>query len=402
VLLIIAPIVLRELDKKKDSDQNDKIRKRCRDTIKELEKYHDNEEIKEDIFLNFIPIEPQIDWIQNGLAPDVNDDRLIASMIIEEDISKLVLVTSDLGLKLKAGIKGIKTVKLDDSLKEEVRIDPDAKRIQELEKKLARYENASPKLDLYILSSPDAKFHEFGFKKVQDVDPTTIEIEIGKMRNHLEYQKPQEDKGLGVLGSFNNIQEDEITRYKNEVEEYLKKLREYYKNRKRYENFKSRLFCLDIVLSNVGEKVASDIDIFLHFPDGFRMLSKDEVSKYNEPSSPERPTPPKTVLESLSMHSSIGLYPNNFNSLMTHINDFTPMKLGIDYSLVSIEKNHSYDVHFQVKKLKQNMEMALDSLYLLFNSYVDIKSFSFEYVINVENHPDEFRGEYHIKFKPVG
>nr|WP_321265206.1 PIN domain-containing protein [uncultured Sphaerochaeta sp.] len=403
VTLVVAPIVLRELNKKKDSDQNKGIRIRAGDILKAFEKYQENGKIREGVFLNFVCIEPKIDWDQKGLDPDVSDDRLIASMILEEDISKLILVTSDFGLRQKARNKNIRNVKLDDSLKEDVRIDDDTKKIKELEAKLARFENASPKLDLYVKSSPDAKFHEFELKEVKGVDPSIIEEKIERLKTQLEYKNILEHrKKLGIvsLGWFDSVSDDEIDRYEKEVDDYLVELREYYGRKNRYENYKSRLFCLDLVITNVGKKVALDIDVFLHFPDGFSLIDEEEACNYHEPSLPARPTPPRTSHELFTMPVS-RIDPGIYSSLMSNIGNSAQLRLGVDYSLESIKKTQSYDVHFQVKKLKHNMQMELDSIYLLFDSYGDIKPFSFDYVINVENHPDEFGGKYHIKFKPV-
>lgn len=403
VSLVITPIVFSELDKKKDSDQDSKMRKRCGDIIKALEKYHDEQGVEVDVSLNFIPSEPLIDWREKGLDPGRNDDRLIASMLLEDELQKLVLVSSDTGIRVKAKYWGIKTVKLDDSLKEEVRIDDEAKKIQDLEKELARFKNASPKLELHVESSPDAKFHEFEFRKVPGIDSFAVDAENEKLKSELEYKEPKTDGlmfGANILGGFNIISDSEIERYKSEVNEYLEKTRAYHENKNRYENYKSRLFTLNLILSNAGGKTASNIDIFIHFPEGFEILEEERASRYHEPIPPERPTPPRTGFQILGMNSS-RFDINSISSLIPKTHNFTPMELGVDYSLVSIKKTQSYDVHFQVKKLKQNMEMAMDSICLLFNSYDEIKPFSFNYVINVENHPDEFKGKYHIKFKPV-
>jgi len=403
VTLVVAPIVLRELNKKKDSDQNKGIRTRAGDILKAFEKYQANGKIREGVFLNFVCIEPKIDWDQKGLDPDVSDDRLIASMILDEDISKLISVTSNFGLRQKARNKNIRNVKLDDSLKEDVRIDDDTKKIKELEAKLARFENASPKLELYVKGFPNCQFHEFEYKEVQDIDPIAIETEIEKLKSELEY-KPSKinemTRGMVLLGSLNSCSESEIDRYKNEVNDYLESIRKYHKDKNQYEHYQSRLFALDLVLSNTGGKAASDIDIFLHFPDGFAMFEGKRALSYHEPSLPSRPTPPRTASQMLFMNTS-GLYPYRYTDLMPKDPNRKPLELGVDYSLDSIKKTNSYDVHFHVNKLKQNLEWELESICLLFNSYDDIKPFSFDYVINIENHPDEFEGKYHIKFKSV-
>lgn len=403
VELIIAPNILRELNKKKDFDQNKGMRTRSGEILKDLEKYQDNGEVKQGVSLNFIPSEPSIDWKENGLDPDISDDRLIASMLSEEDISKIVLVSSDYGIKLKARNKKIKIVTLDDSLKEEVRFDSEAKKIQELEKELAHFKNASPKLKIYVKDSSDSSFHEFEFKKVPSIDSIVVDAEIEKLKSELEYKEPMINGlsfGSNILGEFNVISESEIERYKSEVDEYLEKKRAYPKNKNQYENHQSRLFTLNLIISNVGGQAASNIDIFIHFPEGFEMLEEKYASRYHEPIPPERPTPPRTGFQMLEMNSrSFDI--RTLSSMIPRPHNYTPLELGVDYFLVGNIKAQSHDVHFQVNKLKQNMEIALDPICLLFSSYDEIKPFSFDYVINVENHPDEFEGEYHIKFKLV-
>ncbi len=403
VSLIITPIVLRELNKKKDSDQNKGIRKRSGDILKVLEKYQDNGEIKKGVNLNFISIEPQVDWKAIGLDSEIADDRLIASMLNEEDISKLRLVTSDFGLKLKAKLWEIKIVKLDDSFKEAVRVDEDEKKIKELEKKIAHYENASPKLGLYVQPSNDTQFYEIEYQEVPDIDPVTLEEEIKELRKALNYNSYGK-LGLGVYAGLASVTGKEIKRYSDDVEKYITAMRDFFQNQNRYENFKSRLFSLNIVLSNVGGKPASDIDIIMHFPDGFMILSEDdleELEEYKEPEEPKKPIGPRLSFGLSAMESLARFSQYDYELGTINVPNLTPMKLGVDYSLVSIEKADSYKVHFKVEKLKQKSIQPLDPLYLLFDSYESIKSFHFEYVINTENHPDEFEGKLNIKFKLV-
>ena len=119
VEIVLAPIVVRELDKQKYSPS--RIRKRAHSVLSNLEKLLQEEgpaELRPGVKLRYEVREPSLDFAAYQLSRESQDDYLLASIIqfIEEQPeTEVVLVTSDLGLKLKARSKGIKVLSLPES-----------------------------------------------------------------------------------------------------------------------------------------------------------------------------------------------------------------------------------------------------------------------------------------------
>jgi len=63
-----------------------------------------------------------------------------------------------------------------------------------------------------------------------------------------------------------------------------------------------------------------------------------------------------------------------------------------------IKKTNTYEVRFRIDKLKHKMIIDLDPLYIYFENYDLIKSFSFDYTILASNNPEDFQGELSIVF----
>src|SRR5258708_4450700 len=83
VYLILAPIVLNELDKLKLDSSNEWRQKRARALISKLKNFQPGYpmKIRDNVFIELLLREPQIEWATMGLDGQVNDDRLIASLI---------------------------------------------------------------------------------------------------------------------------------------------------------------------------------------------------------------------------------------------------------------------------------------------------------------------------------
>lgn len=82
VVLIAAPILLRELEDQKIINDSRKLRDRAAAYIKWLSRFVRDPEasVRESVSWLFLPGEPQIDFRAEGLSFKVADDQLIASV----------------------------------------------------------------------------------------------------------------------------------------------------------------------------------------------------------------------------------------------------------------------------------------------------------------------------------
>jgi len=189
------------------------------------------------------------------------------------------------------------------------------------------------------------------------------------------------------------ILQDEIDRYNKEAERYIGTYPAYLLQSTEYENLKRRSIRLDIALSNDGTLPAEDIDVYIHFPDGFQLLNEQDLLPSPQP--PPAPTPPMTELEKLSRSmSNLSIYNAPlFGGLYDHI---VPSSPPPNVSSPHIKHTNSYDVHFHVQRVKHNMQVTFDPLFVIFDSFDSTSSFTIDYRILAANLPHKVTGNLHV------
>jgi hypothetical protein len=130
-----------------------------------------------------------------------------------------------------------------------------------------------------------------------------------------------------------------------EYEKYLRELASFY-------DWESRTAAIKVILFNDGSCPADDVDIFMHFPDGFELFNEDEYEK--EPEAPGAPRKPRSVLEEAAGAYSLGTADFIRPS---YLDDLSRFRLPTGPSNVSgprIKRTNSYDVKVGVRKAKQS------------------------------------------------
>ena len=154
----------------------------------------------------------------------------------------------------------------------------------------------------------------------------------------------------------------------------------------------NRIVRIDLLLSNIGSGVATDIDCNLDFEDSFQICTLGDVrglwnmyplDLFRNPeayvdrlfSTRTMPAVQRAVL-TLSDQIDFGL----FESLIASKRE----KLENTVSRPAIASIDSMRVSFKVKKLKQNLAQPLESLFMVFPSWASVRSFNIGYRINLE------------------
>ena len=161
VRLIILPIILRELNNHKDGGRKPQLAKRAASTLRNLNSYLVTCLAES----NVAPVRTGVDIlfehrdapIELPLNPQVADDWLIAGILTyrsENASEPLRLITEDVGLKIKARQFGIEIAPLPESYRTSTPLDPNARRVQELERLLDESQNRSPLLEVRFNDSP--------------------------------------------------------------------------------------------------------------------------------------------------------------------------------------------------------------------------------------------------------
>jgi hypothetical protein len=388
---------MRELDEKKFADSNPAIKNRCRTVVSQLRnllKFNDCE-IRKDVFLRFDPKEPSIDWEEHALSRDIPDDRIIATII--QYYPTAILISADFGCDLKAQAKNIKTIKLPDELMIEIK-DKISDENKKLKEQIVVYENKSPLLSIKFQNDNKYEnYHSFSVRSINEYDSNQEKIKIDTLKSSLDYLTITEETSypdrntLGYLARSLLPSKEDLKNYNNDLDKYIKKMKEYYHLFWEYKERMTHFFEIKLVLVNDGTVPAEDIDISLHFPDGFEMRNKIPIA----PSEPNKPQKPKTAYERMN---DLQFY---MPSLAPRISDY-PLPYNVHDNSPTITKTHSYDVDFNILSLKHTFSFELDSLFLFYPDKSSIHPFPFTYSIVAANHPKPFEGTLNIVFKKLG
>jgi hypothetical protein len=182
--------------------------------------------------------------------------------------------------------------------------------------------------------------------------------------------------------------ESEFTRYNNEVDAYREKYSEYLDKLATFKTLPDRTLRLNIEIRNIGQQPADDVDIQIHFPDGFLMYSNEDFA--NEPFPPTIPQKPRDKMQIMVDQANKGL---GFNIL--DIPRHFPNIPKIDNSF-SLDKTNSYLLKKHFKRIKHGQLERIDPVFIVFESFNDAKSFKFGYSISAANMRETIDSTFHI------
>ena len=125
VTLVLAPVVLKEIDKLKIDQLKPWQQELARKLIQEFRHLLHAVEpgqaasLGRDLSLLCVVNEPQVDWVSTGLDPGWMDDRLIAAILTfktKHEGERVVLVCDDFAAQQKARSRGIEVLVSEDRL----------------------------------------------------------------------------------------------------------------------------------------------------------------------------------------------------------------------------------------------------------------------------------------------
>ncbi|MBU1751254.1 MAG: hypothetical protein KKA73_26515 [Chloroflexi bacterium] len=189
------------------------------------------------------------------------------------------------------------------------------------------------------------------------------------------------------------IPPEDVEEYNAKLDEFYQAYAEYLQGSTQYQNLRWRTIQLAIKLINEGTVPAQDIDIFMHFPNGFDVLSAhDFPPPPRRPQPPSKPKPPwEKLRETLDISPTSLLYPGRLIPQTPELPGPPPNVTAPD-----IERTSSYSVHFHVRQLKHNLQEPLEPLCVIFESFESAHSFHIDYQILAANVPSKISGNLHV------
>jgi rRNA-processing protein FCF1 len=369
--LQIAPIVIDELDKHKNN-QNNKIAQRAGMIASKLEQLMDG--AVGNVAVNFIEHRPSSEhFTRNHLDPKQQDDCLFATILqyqAESTDPVVKLVSDDLGVKLKGKTLGIVVLKPGKELRLPDTPDKNQKEIERLQKQVATLQERIPKVSIGF-ENRMVHLHKEVKTNVKTLEEYRAEEMAKLKREHPLMQLI--DPNTKTNGPFDLISGlGGILGLSNERrEEFNKELNKYYQDytlfiTKQYAYVVSRLrsFSLTFYLFNDGSIPATDIDVWLHLPDGFTV----NKGYKDEPEKPKPPYRPKNNYDSEPMNIRM---PNLYESIrgVNQVPRINPDK-------PTIRKTNSYEVTYHSAALKHGLQQQFDPIVVQYESFEAMKSFS--------------------------
>lgn len=401
VRILVPKITTAELDKHKDSHPKAKVRDRARRVLRLFESTAGvgPHELRGGVTIDRFTRRPRFDLAEYELDPSRNDDHLIAAALelkLAEPESAVIVISDDSTARMTARDVGLAAMELPEDYK--IRHEPDEleQENRRLREELAQYKNAIPKLFL--------RFHdpEPGIRVHVRLHPAPsrdayVQSEISKLEAKYPPLSPAPNQPSGTgfdisLLSALGASREEFDRYNSERQPFFDAYAGFLKDSWELRVQETLAFALSFELANEGTAVATDVDVFAHFPDGLEVVERSEWDdRLDQALKPPRPPRrPRTTQEIIheSLSSSI-LHPYAPDlSFMRHIGP----REAPNVTSPRIEQTDSYEVSWNIKRVKHNQIETLHPLMVIFESFESARSFKVEYALHAANLPSEVPG----------
>lgn len=401
ITIMLAPSVIAELDKHKYKPAK-KVAQRIKKLLPRIE-----EVLKKSGTCRWkmetILRRPAADFFErHHLDPRDQDDVLLASILeFREGIGKedqAILVTNDTGSRLKAVSLKVTAQSLPEEYMMPDEADESEKKIAMLQKELEQQKSRIPKVALQFENG----LHYLEIPTPLDVIACDeyVAKKMEEIRNEFPPMVFQEDNSIKLPNGhliksplFFSVRVNQVNNYNSELEEFFNRYESYFASQYEQMFFLHNCCQVSLMIKNTGTIPAEDLDIHMHFPNGFEVIEEDSIPGLDKKPSP--PYKPKNAFDSQMPTASIdGL--SSFISRTHPMPDFSHINANVGSP--SIKKTNSYDVAVHVRSVKHNQRETLDKLWLKYEDIRNAKGFTIDYRIMAANIPQVVTGQLNVTF----
>lgn len=360
--IVIAPILLRELEHKKVFIPSAALKARAGrmiDFLVEKMALPDPIALRPNVVLAFAEHEPAIDFAAHQLAPEVNDDHYIATAIERNASSgrRTFIASNDGGMALKLRSRLIDILRLPDVLKLPAEVDAEQKDLRDARREIARLKSQRPKL-LMRFSDGSAKREIRNARSIKHGAPAIEQIRLEHPILPAPEVKAEPFNGdLNSIGKIANLygmgSRDRVERHNASLRDYYARYQRYLRELEAWTETLRLTTQISLKLQNDGSATATNLDVAVSFPRSVRVSSMRDWPK--QPSAPEPPSKPG-ALSALDAYLGAGAriqYPR----LLSPAFDFRDQAPYID-------EDDPHTVHFSGKSLKQKCAIDFDKFLL--------------------------------------
>jgi hypothetical protein len=274
--------------------------------------------------------------------------------------------------------------------------DPLEKKYKQLERENIELKTSMPRLCLKFAGGNDRL--TYTITPPTPVTPAEIEHESKLIRlkhKKLNDIRAEVDNGniigmskSALFGNVTSMSEDEINEFDSLMDKFYDSYAEWLRKKAVYAELVSQTVELSFTLWNEGSSPATDIDVSLHFPDGFLMVTKAEY-----PAQPREPQPPQPMNKLARAMSQLG-------RSIAFPNFQIPSLSGLDnVSGPGLRRTNSYEANYHVPRLKHEDFGHLGTLLVIFSESEPPFSFPINYRIHAANVPKSIEGKLQVILK---
>ena len=370
VELVLPYSVISTLDKKKYDSADAAVRNRARKVIAKLSSHEDGSPIRENVTLFLLDQEPIMDYAQQGLNHESEDDRIIAEILRYQEMysdREIAVVTADGGMRLKCKRRNIPLLEIPEDYRLPDRLDAYSKQIKELQARIAELESTEPILRLTFPSGE--RFTKFQLRPPRLLSDSEIQRRLQEKREELLKLRTQ-TPCYATANNYWLVEQAAAKETLADYQSYMEKVNEYAIHM-------AKVIDLRFVLTNTGNASAEDTDVYIYADRKFPIANNDEL--------PKRPKTPEQRKRDSVIAGIAGLVrpvpstekPNVSGPMITR----TPREQV---------------VRFHVQRLKQGTRAVLDNVHADFSAVSEAKSFGLRYSLNSHSLPTDVGGELHV------
>jgi hypothetical protein len=385
VCVVITRQVVEELDREKVRGTS-RSRERARRALRIIEGWAKEPEgaqvapdVKAVVRLNVTMSRDRM--MSANLDPDWDDDHLIGSaLLLAGEGDRVVVVSDDTGARLRAAGVGIEAVALPDELRLPAERDEEQREFLRMRTELEALRSARPQVRVCFADGSDILRVDRSGPPERSAIAQSIERRTNEARTDVEAQlatwKAQPQNAFLMAGK------NEVERFEKEVAEYPERIRQHLEAVARQREFEARSFEWHLVVENTGTAIATQIDVDLHFPDGFALTPIVEVDPLKPP---RKPRPPRSIMELMrdQSHWPALVTPSLPRSVLRGLGGPPSPK---------IKETGSYHVEYPLEKVKHGHSEELGGILVIFPDFASIKSFGVAYRLTAAELPTAHEG----------
>lgn len=390
VVLVVASVVLRELQEIKDGGKYPAIkRRRAGERIKWI-----SEVLLEPVDSGPARLQDGVDILYDGasvpteiyvthhLDTTIGDDRLIASAL--GGLARgwgVCVVSDDIGARIQSKTCGLRSVSPPQEARCPAEPDPLEQEIRELKKQLAEHQARHPKLALAF--SDGTLRLKSNIHKPLPVNDEQIEHRLACIRDMLSLDSVWQKTIVAVRG---RASEGGRRRYLQQCEVYLEKLAPLLPAMIEHHNAQELHVEFDgLALVNSGTVPAEAVEVHMWAPDFVRWVQEAPEG----PKLPSKPDLPPPAMEELYTHafSAAHRFEPNIDAVSVVTISTSPPQFRIDGQKAT----------FGISKLKHGQSKMLPRILFAFESFETVQSLSIKYCVYADNVLKKQEGEINVQ-----